>query len=93
MASLGFRQPSSIGEEATWEIYSPLGFVTSVSELLESNSELGGLDGTCSSLLRCFQLLESSLRKLESKTIALTGESYFISVSVDRLNGHCSGCG
>lgn len=68
-----------------WEIYSPLGFVTSVSEHLESNSKLGGLDGTCSSLLWCFQLLESSLRKLESETTALTGESYFISVSVDQV--------
>lgn len=68
-----------------WEIYSPVGFVTSVSEHLGSTSKLGGLDGTHSSLLQCFQLLESSLRKLEGKTIAFTGESYFISVSVDQV--------
>lgn len=67
-----------------WEIYSPL-FVTSVSEHLESNSKLGGLDDTRSSRLWCLQLLESSLRKLECQMIALTGESYFISVSVDQV--------
>lgn len=64
----------------SWEIQSPLGFVTSVSEHWESSSEQGGHDGTCPSLLRRFWL-----RKLKCQTIALTGESYVISVSVDQV--------
>ena len=57
-----------------WERDSLLRFVTGVSEHLQSSSKQGGLDGTRSSLLPCFQLLESSLRKLECKTIALMEE-------------------
>lgn len=68
-----------------WEMYSPLGLVTSVSEHLESSSKLGGLDGTRSSLLQCVQLLEGSLWKLECETMALAGESCCISVSGDQV--------
>lgn len=68
--------------------WSPLGFVTSVSEHRESSSEQGGRDGTCPSLLQCFWL-----RKLECKTVALAGESCFISVSVDQVVGESGSSG
>lgn len=63
----------------------PFGFVTNVAEHLEPISSWGDLHGTCSLLLQCCQLQELGLWKLEYSTITFTGESYFISVSVDQV--------